>query len=154
LSIVRRLSEMKRGVMCVASGLGVVPLAILLATGPAHSQTLEAGALTGDIRSATAVAPFDTTTTVLFVPADSTYILTQACLETGGMSGPGTLSGSVLGDFLTGFGCTVFTPGLAFEAGELITFTGPPEPPFPGPTGDVSALITGVLVKSGSEDDN
>lgn len=152
--IEQRLSEMKGRVMRVASGSAAVLFSALLVSGPAHGQTIEAGGLTGDIVSATAAAPFETTTTVLFVPVDSTYILTQACLTSGGMALPPTLSGSVLGDFLMSGGCTVFTPGLAFQPGELITLTGQPLPPFPGPASDSTALITGVLVKSGSEEDD
>ena len=142
--------------MRIVSGLGAALLAVILLTGPVQGQTIEAGALTGDIVSATAAAPIETTTTVLFVPADSTYIMTQACVSPGGPSGSPTLSGSVLGDLIIDVGCTEFTPGLAFQSGELITFTGQTMSPFPVPASDSTVLITGVLVKSGAvadEDD-
>ena len=138
----------------IASGLGAAMLSGVLLTVPVHGQTIEAGGLTGDVVSATAAAPFETTTTVLFVPADSTYILTQACVTSGAQAAPPTLSGSVLGQIFTGFECTEYSPGIAFQSGELITFTGQPVPPFPAPAEDSRVLITGVMVKTAADEDD
>ena len=133
--------------MRLVSGLGAVLLSTLLVTGHANGQTLKDGTLTGDIHSATAQTPPGTTTTVFFVPPGRTYIMTQSCVS-------GILSGSVLGNVSDG-GCSVFTPGIAFQPGELISLTARPPSPFPGPGDDgASALITGVLVDLETEDDD
>ena len=69
--------------MRVLSGISVILLSIMLVTGHAYSQTLKKGTLTGEIRSATAEAPETTSTSVLLVPENRFYVMTQACLGGG-----------------------------------------------------------------------
>ena len=137
----------RKNVVRLVSGLGAVLLSTLLAVGTAYGQTLKDGTLTGEIRTATAETPAGTTTTVFFVPPDRAYIMTQACVN-------GALSGSILGKLSDGFGCTVFTPGIAFQPGELISLTARPPLQIPGPPNDASALITGVLVDLVNEEED
>lgn len=142
------ISKNKKNAMHLVSGLGAALLSILLVKGHAYGQTIKDGTLTGEVRSATAEALEGTTETLLFVPPDRAFIMTQACVI-------GVLSGSVLGKVSENSGCRVYTPGIAFQPGELILLTALPIPPFPGPGGDASALITGVLVDLvGEEDDD
>lgn len=150
----RRVSDLTANLLRGVSALGAILLSAVLVSGAAHGQTLKAGEITGEILSVTATVPEGAVVDVLFVPADRTYILTQACVTGFGFAGSPVLSGTELGEILilnSSTGCMEFTPGLAFQPGELIVFTGAPVSDFPL---HATALITGVMVKNRSGRDD
>ena len=137
--------------MHVFSKAAAVLLLSALSIGSAHSQQLKDGALSGEVLSASAVVSFGTTGSVLLVPNDRFYVLTQACREGFGTA---TLAGSTLGPVVTSNPCLTYTPGIAFQPGEEITFTAVQQ--FPGQTGSITISLTGVLVdpNQGGDDDD
>jgi hypothetical protein len=125
--------------MRIVTALFAAALTSLAYTNSAAGQDLTAGTLTGEVVSALAEAAGSTTVTVLDVPPQRFFVLTQSCFARNPQS---LLDGSDSGRLpLVNQDCTVYTPGLVYEPGEILTYTNPVPPP------NVDFVtVTGVLV--------
>ena len=91
----------------------------------AGAQTLKGGGLAGSVVVVTASAPANSTVDALTAPSGikpdiGGLLVTQICVDD---SKDIDLSGNTLGEIPLPDDCTVFTPGLALPASEVLTFT-------------------------------
>jgi hypothetical protein len=115
---------------------GLAAACILWLTGgPAHAQTVKGGEVSGTLVSASALGG----ETVLTVPSDKAFVLTQWCSED--IRSFELRAGSlVIPTSINADSCATYQPGIVVSGGTAITCT---------PTGGFSfgkhCLVTGVL---------
>ena len=110
--------------MRLGAGVSFALILTALGSGAARGQTVTDSTLSGIVTSASKTMAPNTSATVFTVPATGFFILTQACYTRPNRV---TLSGSTVGQIphsLSGARkCTVYRPGVAFPAGEVLTCT-------------------------------
>jgi hypothetical protein len=110
-------------------------LILWLTGGAAHAQLVKNGAVTGTLVSESA----DIGGTVLTVPSDKAFVLTQVCSEDL-RSFQLTAGSLIVPTTINAVSCAEYAPGIVFPGGAAVTCT---------PTGNFGfgkhCLVTGVL---------
>ena len=105
--------------------------------GRADAQRLSALGMRGTVESASATVPANDTATVYTTPAGRPFVLTQVCLDAGGVVVQGATFGVIPGEMGA---CTTYHPGIALPRDEAISCENPNGVP-------VNCMVTGIVTR-------